>query len=188
MVIGRWRSREHPMYTSKGGSRDLRSLRVLRNFRLRTLKGTPKGSSDLWSHPVAMLLLLRKKRGKKRGMRRTYFRPVPLPVTWLWHFRSKCPTRADMVQLPVAHAHNILPDRVTSGHVTSGCSTASLHRKCGLSCAHILLRSFSDAVHRNDCLTLQWRYLRWGTIWVYERIQLNAIFRQNKYQPELHWP
>jgi hypothetical protein len=27
-------------------------------------------------------------------MRRTYFRPVPLPVTWLWHFRSKCPTRA----------------------------------------------------------------------------------------------
>jgi len=48
--------------------------------------------------------------------------------------------------------------------------------------------TFSDVAHRNDCLTLHCRYLRWGTIWVYERIQLNAIFRQNKYQPELHWP
>jgi hypothetical protein len=40
-----------------------RSLRVLRHFRLRmrTSKGTPKGSSDLRSHLVAMLLLLRKK-------------------------------------------------------------------------------------------------------------------------------
>jgi hypothetical protein len=60
-----------------------------------------------------------------------------------------------MSQLPVAHAQNILPDRVTSGHVanvtfghvtdvtsghvTSGCSTASLHRKYDLSCPHILL-------------------------------------------------
>jgi hypothetical protein len=35
-----------------------------------------RGSSDLWSHPV---LLLRKKRGKKPGMRRTYFRSGPLP-------------------------------------------------------------------------------------------------------------
>jgi hypothetical protein len=26
-----------------------------------------KGSTDLWSHPVAMLLLLRKKRGEKAG-------------------------------------------------------------------------------------------------------------------------
>ena len=38
-----------------------------------------------------------------------------------------------------------------------------------------LHRSFSDAAHRNDCLTLHCRYLRWGTIWVYERIQLNII-------------
>jgi len=108
MVIGRGRRREHPKNTSKG-SRDFRSLQVLRNFRLRTLKGTPKVSSDLRSHPVAMLLLLRKKRGKKPGMRRTYFRICHLPVTWLW---------ADMAHLPVAHAHNILPNRVTSGHVT----------------------------------------------------------------------
>jgi hypothetical protein len=45
-------------------------------------------------------------------------------------FRSKEPTRADIVQLPVAHAQNILPDMwmtslrghvtdVTSGHVTN---------------------------------------------------------------------
>jgi hypothetical protein len=80
MVIGRGRRREHPMDTSKG-SRDLRSLQVLCNFRLRmrTHKGTPKGSSDLWSHPVVMLLLQRKKRGEKRGMRRTYFRLGALP-------------------------------------------------------------------------------------------------------------
>ena len=89
--IRRGRRREHHKDTSKG-SRDLRSLRVLRNFRLRirTPKWTPEGSSDLRSHPVAMLLLLRKKtRGKKPGKRRIYFRSGPLPVTWLCHFRSK---------------------------------------------------------------------------------------------------
>jgi hypothetical protein len=77
MVIGRGRRREHPMDSSKE-SRDLRSLQVLRNFRLRmrTPKGTPKGSSDLKSHPVAML---RKNAGEKRGMRRTYFRLGALP-------------------------------------------------------------------------------------------------------------
>jgi hypothetical protein len=54
MVIGRGRRREHPMDTSKG-SRDLRSLRMLHNFRLRTLKGNPEGIK--WPS-VAMLLLL----------------------------------------------------------------------------------------------------------------------------------
>jgi hypothetical protein len=94
------------------GSRDLRSLRVLR-----TPKGTPKGSSDLRSHPVAMLLLLRKKRGKKTGMRTTYFRSGPLPdrasSSHVTNVTSgqKGPTRADMEQLPVAHAQNILPDK-----------------------------------------------------------------------------
>jgi len=27
------------------------------------------------------------------------------PYVWWRHFRSKCPTRADIAQLPVAHAH-----------------------------------------------------------------------------------
>jgi len=56
MVIGRGRRTEHPNDTSEGVSRNHRSLQVLRNFRLRmrTPKGTPKGSSDLGSHPVAM--------------------------------------------------------------------------------------------------------------------------------------
>ena len=45
------------------------------------------------------------------------------------HFRSKGPTRADMAQLPVAHAQNILLDRVTSGHVTSTRHFRLLHRK-----------------------------------------------------------
>ena len=78
--IRRGRQREHPRTLPKG-SRDLRSLRVLHNFRLRmrTSKRNRKGSKDLRSHPVAMLLLLRKKRGKKPDMRRTYFRLGPLP-------------------------------------------------------------------------------------------------------------
>ena len=135
-------------------SRDLRSLLVLCNFqlRMRTPKGTPNGSNDLRSHPVAMLLLLRKKRGEKPGMRRTYFRSGPLPdrvssshVTL--SLPIKRPTRANMAQLPVAHAHNILPDMatsghmtdVTSGHVTSGRTTSQHHLKCGFVRAHILL-------------------------------------------------
>jgi hypothetical protein len=63
MVIGRGRRREHP------NQHCLLLLRVLHNFRLcmRTPKETPKGSTDFWSHPVAMLLLLRKKRGEKAG-------------------------------------------------------------------------------------------------------------------------
>ena len=83
-------------------------------------KGAPKGSNDLRSHPVAMLLLLRKTRGKKRGMRRTYFRSWPLldrassgkclfrSRDWR-HFRSKGPTRTDIAQ-------NILPDRARDWH------------------------------------------------------------------------
>ena len=78
-----------------------------------------KGSNDLRSHPVAMLLLIRKKRGENPGMRRTYFRSGPLldratsgqGLFRSRDFRSKGPIRADMAQ-------NLLPDRVTSCHVT----------------------------------------------------------------------
>jgi hypothetical protein len=76
-------------------------------------------------------------------MRRTYFRSGPLPdrtssdhVTL--SLPVKRPTRAAIVQLPVAHAQNILPNMhvtgvtsghvidVTFGHVTSGSSTANV--------------------------------------------------------------
>ena len=63
----------------------------------------PKGSSDLPSHPVAMLLLLRKKRGKKPDMTTSGHVTVTSG--------QKGPTRADIAQLPFAHAQNILPDR-----------------------------------------------------------------------------
>jgi hypothetical protein len=52
-----------------------------------------------------MLLLLRKKRGEKRGMRRTYFRSRNFVTSG-----QKAPTREDIAQLPVAHAQNILPE------------------------------------------------------------------------------
>ena len=60
-----------------------------------------------------------------------------------------------MAQVPVAHEQNILPDRVTaghvtdvtsvhvtyvtSGHVTSGSTTSQHHLKCGFVRTHILL-------------------------------------------------
>jgi hypothetical protein len=50
-------------------------------------------------------------------MRRTYFRSVPLPDrASSGHVTNgssgqKGPIRADMAQLPVAHAQNILPDK-----------------------------------------------------------------------------
>ena len=105
MAIGRGRRREHP------NQHCLLLLRMLHNFRFRMPKGTPKGSSDHRSHPVAVLLLLRKKRGKKPGMRRTYFRTGPLP------------DRASS-----SHVTNVTSDQKsplgriwrTSSHVTSG--------------------------------------------------------------------
>jgi hypothetical protein len=112
---------ENTTMTLPKGSRDLRSLRVLRNFRLRmrTPNGTPKGikcPSVTYGSHVTTVLLLRKTRGEKRGMRRTYFRSGPLldrsssgHVTF--SLPIKRPPRADIAQLPVAHAQNILPDR-----------------------------------------------------------------------------
>jgi hypothetical protein len=71
---------ENTTMTLPKGSRDLWSLRMLHNFRLRmrTPRELRRGSSDLRSHLVALLLLLKKKRGERRGMRRTYFRTGPL--------------------------------------------------------------------------------------------------------------
>jgi hypothetical protein len=102
-------------------------------------------------------------------MRRTYFRLGPLPDrASSGHLTDvisgqKALTRVDMAQLPVIHAQNILPDRVTSchvtavtsghvttvisGHVTSGSTTAQHHRKYDLSCAHILLTGLADYDH-----------------------------------------
>jgi hypothetical protein len=102
---------------------------VLHNFRLRTPKGTPKGSSDLWSHPV---LLLRKKRGKKPGMRGTYFRSGPFPElripkgtpkgsSDLWShpvllLRKKRGKKPGMRR--TYFRYGTLPERASSGHVT----------------------------------------------------------------------
>jgi hypothetical protein len=66
---------ENTPWTLPKGSRDLRSLRMLHNFRLCTPKRTPKGVNWAWvtcGSPVTTTK--KKKRGKKPGMRRTYFR------------------------------------------------------------------------------------------------------------------
>ena len=107
MAIGRGRRREHPNVTSEEGSRNLRSLLVLHNFRLRmhTLKGTPQGSSDLSSNPVAMLLLLRKKRGGKAGHVQNL---IPVRATsGQGLFRSRDFVTSGQKN---RHAQNILPD------------------------------------------------------------------------------
>jgi hypothetical protein len=130
MVKERGRRREHHNDISKG-SRDLRSLRVLRNFllRMRTPNGTPKGikwPSVTYGSHVTTVLLLRKTRGEKRGMRRTYFRSGhfwtgPLPVTWLSHFRSKGPLGRILRHFLLRMRRTYFrTGHVTSGHVTFG--------------------------------------------------------------------
>ena len=154
--IRRGRHREHPKDTSKG-SRNIRSLRMLHNFqlRMRTPKGSPTGSSDLGSHPVAMILLLRKKRGKKREMRRTYFRSGPLldmATSEQFLFRSRDFVTSDQkatlrrivrnfrLHMRRTYFRTGHVTDVTSGHMTTGCSS-SLLRKYDFVRAHILLSS-----------------------------------------------
>jgi hypothetical protein len=118
MVIRRGRRREHP------NQHCLLLLRVLHNFRLRmhTPKGTPKGSSDLWSHPVAMLLLLRKKRGGKAGHAQNL---LPVRATsGQGHFMkgqvtfgSHVTTIKKKAREKAGHAQNILPDSASFGQV-----------------------------------------------------------------------
>jgi hypothetical protein len=126
MAIGRGRRREHP------NQHCLLLLRMLHNFRFRMPKGTPKGSSDHRSHPVAVLLLLRKKRGKKPGMRRTYFRTGLLPVTWLTSLPIKSPTRADMAPFRSCHFRSFSVMR-------NGPIPRTIPRKCDFVRTHILL-------------------------------------------------
>jgi hypothetical protein len=126
---------ENTPRTLPKGSRDLRLLWVLRNFRLRmqTPKGTPKGSNDLRSHQVAnctTVLLLRK--GKKRGGKsrscaehtsdQDRFRAGPLPdrVTSgqkapLGRILRNFRLRIRRTYFRIWHVTD-----VTSGHVTSG--------------------------------------------------------------------
>jgi len=62
---------------------------------MRTPKRNPKGSSDLRSHPVAMLLLLRKKRGEKAR-----------------HAQNLLPIRATSGRVTVTSGRKVLPGRI----------------------------------------------------------------------------
>jgi hypothetical protein len=110
-VIGRGRRREHPMDTSER----ITWPSVITNVAQLPVPYTqenPEGIKWPGSHLVALLLLLRKKRGEKAGHAQNLL-PVraacgrPLLVTWRCHFRSKGQTMAYIAQLPVAHAHTI---------------------------------------------------------------------------------
>jgi hypothetical protein len=117
MVIGRERPREHPKDTSEGVTW-LRSLRVLHNLRLcmHTPKRTPKGVKWPSVTSGSHVTTTKKKAGEKAGHAQNLL-PVRAPSEqglfrsrdWR-HFRSKGHIKADIAQLPVAHAYNILPD------------------------------------------------------------------------------
>jgi hypothetical protein len=147
LPLGRGRRREHHKNTSKW-SHDLRSLRVLRNFRLRmrTSNGTPKWVK--W-HSVTSgshVTTTKKKCGKKSGMRRTYFRSGPLldmatsgqclfrscdfvtsgqkaTLRGIWHNFLLCMRRTHfrtMTDVTSGHVTDITSGHVTSDHLTSG--------------------------------------------------------------------
>jgi hypothetical protein len=111
MIIGCGRHREHPqptLFTTTTG---------VHNFRLRTPEGTPKGvkwpSVTSGSHGTTT-----KKKAREKAVHAQNLLPVRATSgqglfrsrDWR-HFRSKGPTRANMAQLPVVHAQNILSDR-----------------------------------------------------------------------------
>ena len=129
MDIGRGRRREHPMDTSKGVTWPsvITGVAQLPVVHAHT-QGDPKVSSDLWSHPLIMVLLIRKKRGGKNGACVEHtsdldrFRTGPLPVTWLCHFGQKSPLwriwRNFRLRITYFRTGNMTD--VTSGKVASG--------------------------------------------------------------------
>ena len=116
MVKGCGRRREHPNNTSEGFTwpsvtTGVAQLPIAHSH----TQGTPKRSSDLRSHPVAMVLLYyyyEKNAGKTGHAQNILQDKASSGPSRDWrHFWWKGPTRADIAQLPVARAHNILPDR-----------------------------------------------------------------------------
>jgi hypothetical protein len=111
LVIGRGHPREQPKDTSEGVlwpsvTTDVAQLPVAHVHTHGNPEGVKRPSVTSGSH-VTTVLLQRKKRGKKRGMRRAYFRtgPIPvtwLPVTWLTSFPVTWLTSLPVTWLPVA--------------------------------------------------------------------------------------
>jgi hypothetical protein len=148
----------------------------LHNFRLRmcTHKGTPKGSRDLRSLPIAMVLVLlyyilyyyysKTKTREKAGHAQNILPWLPVrAASGDAHFRSKGPTRADIAHLPVAHVQIILPGTwLTSLPVIIH---RTIHPKWLFVRTHILLNFdqwFLDCWHTNGiqkklCTTMRLR-------------------------------
>ena len=139
MVIGRGCHRKHPKGTSEvvtwlSITTGVAQLLVMHAH----TQGNPEGVK-FPSHPVDILLLLRKKRGGKRACAE--------PTSGQFLFRSRdfvtsvkrSPLRRILSNFRLlmrrtyfrtGHLTDITSGDVTSGHITSGCSS-SLLRKCG---------------------------------------------------------
>ena len=148
MVIGRGRHREHPMDTSKGDHVTFGHYECCTTSGCVHPRELRKGQVTFGSHVTTTK---KKARGKSRACAeptsgQEHFRTGPLPVTWLCHFRSKGPTRAEMSTSGCACAEH------TSGQGTWLTSlpvswltsllvmrNGPIPRKYDLSCAQILL-------------------------------------------------
>ena len=102
-------------------------------------------------HPNQHFVLLLRKNPRENGHAHSIFSVMAVAGQSLFwsrdwrHFRWKGPTRPDIAQLRLRMHRTYFRTGLWSrhfrarGHVTSGCSTASLHRKCDFVRPHILL-------------------------------------------------
>jgi hypothetical protein len=142
MVIGRGRRREHPMDTSEGVrwpsvTTGVAQLPVAHAHTQGNLEGVKwpwvtSGSHVTFGHYGCCATGTHTREPRRDQMtfgshvtttkkKNCGKKPDILPVRAssgyvTFHFRSKGHTRADIAQLPVAHAHNLLPDRARDWH------------------------------------------------------------------------
>jgi hypothetical protein len=144
--IWRRRRRDHPqpsVLKKKRGKPSLPTMADFAQLLVAHAHTLPPLRATFGSHGTCTNTLVRKKRRENPDMRRTYFRTRSGQGRfWARDFRLRSITWLTSLPGPQWAGYCVtLPStwRVSSGHVTSGCSTSLHHRKYGLSCCHILL-------------------------------------------------
>jgi hypothetical protein len=121
MIIGRGRHREHPQPTLFTTTTGVAQLPVAHT------QGNP-GSSDLRSHPVAMVLLLRKKRRTGHVTDVTSCQKALLGRIWR-NFRLRMRRTyfqiGHLTDVTSGHVTDVTSGHVASGHVISGCTPSN---------------------------------------------------------------